>query len=340
MRTKIPALIGALGLLAAALTATAAVGTAAPQRSADTKLSLVAYSTPRAAYAQLIPAFQKTPEGDDVSFTQSYGASGDQARAVKAGLDADIVALSLAPDVDELVKAGLVDANWRKQSYKGMVTDSLVVFVVRDGNPKKIKSWNDLLRPGIEVITPNPFTSGGARWNVMAAYGAWRKQGKTDKQAQTNLLKLFKNVAVQDTSARNALNTFVSGKGDVFLAYENEALFARSQGQDLQFVIPKQTILIENPIAVVKSSENKEQANQFLRYLRTPAAQRIFADNGYRPVGKSVLQRNRKKFPVRPGEFTIDQLGLGGWDAVQKRFFDPKSGIMARIERQVGGVTG
>jgi sulfate/thiosulfate-binding protein len=340
MRTKIPALIGALGLLAAALTATAAVGTAAPQRSADTKLSLVAYSTPRAAYAQLIPAFQKTPEGDDVSFTQSYGASGDQARAVKAGLDADIVALSLAPDVDELVKAGLVDANWRKQSYKGMVTDSLVVFVVRDGNPKKIKSWNDLLRPGIEVITPNPFTSGGARWNVMAAYGAWRKQGKTDKQARTNLLKLFKNVAVQDTSARNALNTFVSGKGDVFLAYENEALFARSQGQDLQFVIPKQTILIENPIAVVKSSENKEQANQFLRYLRTPAAQQIFADNGYRPVVKSVLQRNRKKFPVRPGEFTIDQLGLGGWDAVQKRFFDPKSGIMARIERQVGGVTG
>jgi sulfate/thiosulfate transport system substrate-binding protein len=340
MRTKIPALIGALGLLAAALAATAAVGTAAPQRSADTKLSLVAYSTPRAAYAQLIPAFQKTPEGDDVSFTQSYGASGDQTRAVKAGLDADIVALSLAPDVDELVKAGLVDANWRKQSYKGMVTDSLVVFVVRDGNPKRIKSWNDLLRPGIEVITPNPFTSGGARWNVMAAYGAWRKQGKTDKQAQTNLLKLFKNVAVQDTSARNALNTFVSGKGDVFLAYENEALFARSQGQDLQFVIPKQTILIENPIAVVKSSENKEQANQFLRYLRTPAAQQIFADNGYRPVVKSVLQRSRKKFPVRPGEFTIDQLGLGGWDAVQKRFFDPKSGIMARIERQVGGVTG
>jgi sulfate/thiosulfate transport system substrate-binding protein len=340
MRTKIPALIGALGLLAAALAATAAVGTAAPQRSADTKLSLVAYSTPRAAYAQLIPAFQKTPEGDDVSFTQSYGASGDQTRAVKAGLDADIVALSLAPDVDELVKAGLVDANWRKQSYKGMVTDSLVVFVVRDGNPKRIKSWNDLLRPGIEVITPNPFTSGGARWNVMAAYGAWRKQGKTDKQAQTNLLKLFKNVAVQDTSARNALNTFVSGKGDVFLAYENEALFARSQGQDLQFVIPKQTILIENPIAVVKSSENKEQANQFLRYLRTPAAQQIFADNGYRPVVKSVLQKNRKRFPVRPGEFTIDQLGLGGWDAVQKRFFDPKSGIMARIERQVGGVTG
>jgi sulfate/thiosulfate transport system substrate-binding protein len=339
MRKAISVVV-AVGLLAAGLAATSGIGSAAPKRSSDTRLSLVAYSTPRAAYAQLIPAFQKTPDGDSVSFTQSYGASGDQTRAVKAGLDADIVALSLAPDVDELVQAGLVDAKWKKQSYKGMVTDSVVVFVVRDGNPKHIKSWNDLLRPGIEVITPNPFTSGGARWNVMAAYGAWRKQGKTDKQAQANLLKLFKNVTVQDTSARNALNTFAGGKGDVFLAYENEALFARTQGQNLQFVIPKQTILIENPIAVIKSSPDKGKANAFLRFLRTPAAQQIFADNGYRPVVKSVLEKNRKKFPVRPGQFTIDQLGLGGWDKVQTRFFDPDKGVMARIERQVGGVTG
>jgi sulfate/thiosulfate transport system substrate-binding protein len=338
---KVIGVVLAVGLLAAGLAVTTAgIGSAAPTRSADTKLNLVAYSTPRAAYAALIPAFQKTPEGDGVSFTQSYGASGDQARAVKAGLDADVVALSLAPDVDELVSAGLVDAKWKKQSFKGMVTDSVVVFVVRDGNPKHIKSWNDLLRPGVEVITPNPFTSGGARWNVMAAYGAWRKQGKTDKQAQANLLKLFKNVSVQDTSARNALNTFVSGKGDVFLAYENEALFARTQGQNLQFVIPKQTILIENPIAVLKNSANRDKANAFLRFLRTPAAQQIFADNGYRPVVKSVLEKNRKKFPVRPGQFTIDQLGLGGWDKVQTRFFDPDKGVMARIERQVGGVTG
>src|SRR5580765_6677269 len=323
-----------------AVLVTAVVASVAGASTKDVRLSLVAYSTPREAYNQLIPEFQKTQSGNGVTFSQSYAASGDQARAVKAGLKADIVALSLAPDVDELVTAGLVDANWKRQSYKGMVTDSLVVFVVRDGNPKKIKGWNDLLRPGVEVITPNPFTSGGARWNVMAAYGSWRKQGKSDKQAQANLLKLFKNVAVQDTSARNALNTFASGKGDVFLAYENEALFARTQGQNLEFVIPKQTILIENPIAVLKSSSNKDKANQFLRYLRTPAAQQIFADNGYRPVVKSVLEKNRKKFPVRPGEFTIDQLGLGGWDKVQKRFFDPDAGIMARIERQVGGVTG
>ena len=169
------------------------------------------------------------------------------------------MALSLAPDVDELVAAGLVDAKWKKQSYKGMVTDSLVVFVVRDGNPKKIKSWNDLLRPDVDIVTPNPFTSGGARWNVMAAYGAWRKAGKTDKQAQANLLKLFQNVVVQDTSARASLNTFNSGKGDVLLAYENEALFASTQGLNLQFVIPKATILIENPIAVVKTSPTRRR---------------------------------------------------------------------------------
>jgi len=340
MRHSILAPILGLAVLATALAATANGAPSAPARSADTKLSLVAYSTPREAYAKLTSNFQKTPEGDGVSFTQSYGSSGEQARAVKAGLKADIVALSLAPDVDELVKAGLVDSKWKKQSYKGMVTDSLVVFMVRDGNPKKIKSWNDLIRPGIEVITPNPFTSGGARWNIMAAYGSWRKQGKTDKQAQANLLKLWKNVAVQDTSARASLNTFVSGKGDVLLAYENEAYFSRMQGLDLQWVIPRTTILIENPIAVSKSGESRETANAFLRFLRTPASQQVFADYGYRPVLKSVENANRKKFPVRPGLFTIDRLGLGGWDAVQKRFFDSSSGIMARFQRLVGGSTG
>jgi sulfate transport system substrate-binding protein len=323
-----------------AAVATVIAGPSAQARSADTELNLVACSTPREAYAKLIPAFQKTPEGHDVSFTQSYGASGEQTRAVKAGLKADIVALSLAPDMDELVAAGLVDAKWKKQSYKGMVTNSVVVFVVRDGNPKKIRGWNDLLRPGVQVVTPNPFTSGGARWNVMAAYGAWRKTGKTDRQAQANLLKLFRNVVVQDSSARASLNTFNSGKGDVLLAYENEAYFSRMQGLDLQWLIPKQTILIENPIAVVKSSPDRAKANQFLRFLRTPAAQQVFADFGYRPVVKSVEERNRKKFPLRPGLFTIDQLGLGGWEKVQKRFFDPKSSVMARIQQQVGGSTG
>jgi sulfate transport system substrate-binding protein len=330
-----------MAVLAFAVVAAAVVTVPlAPARNAGVQLSLVAYSTPRDAYASLIPMFQKTPDGDGVSLTQSYGASGDQTRAIIAGLKADVVELSLAPDMDQLVKAGIVSSNWKQQSYKGIVTDSVVVFVVRPGNPKHIKSWNDLLRSGVQVVTPNPFTSGGARWNVMAAYGSWRKQGKTDKQAQQNLLKLFRHVVVQDKSARDSVNTFLSGKGDVLLSYENEALGGQKKGQNLPFVIPKTTILIENPIAVTKTSGNAAKANQFLRFLRTPAAQQVFADWGYRPVVPKVLAANRKKFPVRSGQFTIDQLGLGGWDKVQTRFFDPKTGIMARIERQVGGVTG
>jgi sulfate/thiosulfate transport system substrate-binding protein len=334
------ALIAAsLVTLGALVTGAALAANSAPTAAADTELSLVAYSTPREAYARLIPMFQRTDAGRDVDFKQSYGSSGEQTRAVKAGLDADIVALSLAPDVDELVAAGKVDATWKRQSHKGMVTNSVVVFVVRDGNPKRIKGWNDLLRPDVDIVTPNPFTSGGARWNIMAAYGAWRKTGKTDRQAQANLLRFWRNVIVQDTSARASLNTFNSGKGDVLLAYENEALFARTQGLDLQFVIPKATILIENPIAVTKGSPDRTAANAFLRFLRAPAAQQVFADNGYRPVLKNIENRNRAKFPIRPGLFTIDQLGLGGWAKVQQRFFHPSSGIMARIQRQVGGST-
>jgi sulfate/thiosulfate-binding protein len=335
MRRPLIAFLAFLALLIAAIAVSAASA-----RRTDTKLSLAAYSTPREAYGKLIPAFQGTANGDGVSFTQSYGASGDQARAVAAGLQADIVALSLAPDVDTLVKAGLVDAKWSKQSYKGMVTDSVVVIVLRDGNAKKIRTFDDLLKPGVQVITPNPFTSGGARWNVMAAYGAWLKQGATPKQAQAKLLALFKNVAVQDKSARDALNTFLSGKGDALLTYENEAIAAQLKKQPVQYVVPKATILIENPIAVLKSSENKDKANQFIRYLKTPAAQQVFADFGYRPIIKSVLDANRAKFPKRPDIFTINNLGLGGWDKVQKNFFDPKTGIMATVERKVGGVTG
>jgi sulfate/thiosulfate-binding protein len=334
MRRRLVLAASTVAVLVAAFT------TAAGARSAGAKLNLVAYSTPAAAYAQLIPAFQKTPAGAGVSFTQSFGASGDQARAVVAGLPADVVNLSLAPDMDLLVKAGLVESKWNRQSYKGMVTDSVVVFVLRDGNPKHIATWNDLIRPGVSVILPNPFTSGGARWDVMAAYGAWRKQGKTATQAKANLLKLFQNVAVQDKSARDALNTFLSGKGDVLLTYESEAIAARLKGSKIQYVIPRSTILIENPIAVLKGSSSRDAANQFLRFLRTPAAQQIFADNGYRPVVPSVLRANAKRFPARPGLFTIDQLGLGGWAKVQPGFFDPDTGIVAGIERKVGGVTG
>jgi sulfate transport system substrate-binding protein len=297
------------------------------------KLSLVVYSTPREAYGQLISAFQKTAAGNGVSFSQSYGASGEQSRAVAAGLQADIVAFSLEPDITSLVQKGLVPKNWNKDKWNGMVTRSVVVFVVRDGNPKHLKTWSDLLKPGVQVITPNPFTSGGARWNVMAAYGGALRAGKTPKQAVDFLGKLWKHVVAQPASAREGLQTFLSGRGDVFLAYENEALFAQKKGQRVQFVIPKATILIENPIAVTSTSSHKAQAKAFLKFLRTKQAQRIFAENGYRPVIKGATQG--LNFPVRPQLFTIKY--VGGWATVEKKFFDPNTGIMAKIQGSGGG---
>jgi sulfate/thiosulfate transport system substrate-binding protein len=299
----------------------------------DTKLALVAYSTPKDAYGQLIPAFQKTAAGRDVSFSQSYGASGDQSRAVAAGLPADIVALSLAPDVTTLVQKHLVAQRWNKDKFKGMVTRSVVVFVVRDGNPKHIKTWSDLTKAGVQVVTPNPFTSGGARWNVMAAYGGALRAGKTPQQAQQYLGQLWKHVVAAPSSAREGLQTFLAGRGDVFLAYENEAIFAQKHNQPVQFVIPKATILIENPIAVTSTSQHKQQAQAFIDFLRTKPAQRIFAENGYRPIIKGVTQG--LNFPTRPQLFTIKY--VGGWNAVQKKFFDPKTGVMAKIIGSSGG---
>jgi sulfate/thiosulfate-binding protein len=299
----------------------------------DTKLSLVAYSTPREAYGQVISAFQKTAAGNDVSFSQSYGASGEQSRAVASGLDADIVAFSLAPDITSLVRKKLVPQSWNKDKWHGMVTRSVVVFVVRDGNPKKLKTWADLLKPGVQIVTPNPFTSGGARWNVMAAYGGALRAGKTPKQAETYLAQIWKHVVAQPASAREGLQTFLAGRGDVFLAYENEALFAQQKGQPVQFVIPKSTILIENPIAVTSTSEHKAQTQAFLKYLRTKPAQRIFAQNGYRPVVQGVTRG--LNFPNRPQLFTIKY--VGGWAKVEKKFFDPRTGVMAKIQASSGG---
>jgi sulfate/thiosulfate transport system substrate-binding protein len=296
------------------------------------RLSLVAYSTPREAYAALIPAFQKTAAGKGVGFSQSYGASGDQSRSVAAGLPADVVALSLAPDMDKLADAGLVAKDWSSGPDKGMVTDSVVALVVRKGNPKGIRTWDDLVKPGVQVITPNPFSSGGARWNVMGAYGAQIEQGRSQAEATAYLERLFKNVPVQDKSAREALQTFVGGKGDAMIAYENEAIAAQQAGQPVDYVVPDQTILIENPIAVVTRSRHQTQAKGFVDFLRSPQGQGIFAQKGYRPVNPQAAGADR--FPRPKGLFTIDD--LGGWDQVTKTFFDKRDGVMAQIEKQVG----
>jgi len=304
--------------------------------SKGTTISLVAYSTPKDAYGKIISAFQNTAAGKGVSFTQSYGASGDQARAVSAGQPADVLNLSLDPDIDLLVKKGLVPKNWKANAHKGIVNDSVVVFVVRDGNPKHIKRWQDLIKSGVSVITPNPFTSGGARWNVMAAYGALRRQGKSDKQAIQYLSRLFHHVPVQPDSARTALQVFAQGQGDVLLTYENDAIYAEKKGVHTQYQIPKATLLIETPAALTKSGLQKPAAKAFYKYLWSATAQKAFADQGYRPVVKAAAKGYH--FVQPPGLFTITsrQLGLNGWQKVNRRFFDPSNGVMAKIERSLG----
>jgi sulfate/thiosulfate-binding protein len=327
--------------LAAFVVAIAAVAAAtASARPADTTLGLVAYSTPRSVMGLIIQAWQKTSDGNGVSFTQSYGASTDQARAVANGLKADFVFLSTPDDVNMLVDSGLVDAKWDKQSYEGIGADTVVVFAVRAGNPKHIKGWQDLVRPGIEVLTPNPYSSGSAKWNILAAYGAQRRLGKTDKQATSYVQKLFQHVVAQDTSGRNATNTFLSGKGDVLITYESEALASRAAGQDIQYVIPRQSLLIELPIAVLKDSPNKEKANQFIRFAKTQPAQELFAQNGFRPVVKSVLEKYRSKYPNRPGIFRVKDKIIGGWRHADDVWFDPNKGRMVAIEKAIGGPTG
>jgi sulfate transport system substrate-binding protein len=320
----------------AVLVATGCGGQSGSGGGSNGNLSLVAYSTPQEAYQKIIPAFQKTAAGKGVGFTQSYGASGDQERAVEAGLPADVVALSLQPDVNKLVKKGLVANDWNADKYKGFVTDSIVVFAVRKGNPKHIKSWADLVKPGVDVISPNPFTSGGAKWNISAAYGAQIEQGKSPAQALDYLGKLFKNVSVLDKSAREALSTFTSGKGDVLIAYENEAITAQQKGQNIDFVRPDQTILIENPAAVISKSKQAGKAKAFVDYLRTGAAQKIYAANGYRPVVASLV--DKKTYPDPTGLFKIDK--LGGWSKVNDDLFDPAKGKIAKIFQNQGKSTG
>jgi sulfate/thiosulfate-binding protein len=297
---------------------------------AKVKLSLVAYSVPQAAYAKLISAFQKTPAGKNVEFTQSYGASGDQSRAVAAGLKADVVNFALSTDVTRLVKAGLVDTTWDSSSTRGIVTDSVVVIGTRKGNPKNLKTWDDLVKPGIQVITPNPFTSGGARWNILAGYAAESNGGQDDAAGMAYLSKLFNNVPVQDDSARKALQTFAGGKGDAVLDYEDDVLFAQKNGQALDYTVPDPNILIENPIAVTKNSAHPTEAKAFVDFLLSPAGQKIWADNGFRPV----VPVSGTNFPQPSKLYTVAD--LGGWDAATTKFFDPEKGALVSIERKLG----
>jgi sulfate/thiosulfate-binding protein len=313
-------LVAALGL--------AACGSSSSGGSSS-HVALVAYSTPQGAFEKLVPAFQATAAGKGVGFSQSFGPSGEQSRAVVNGEHADVVDFSLEPDVERLVKAGMVSPSWNQNATKGFVTNSVAVIIVRKGNPKHIQNWSDLVKPGVQVLTPNPFTSGSARWNIMAAYGAQIKEGKTPAQAQEYLKALFHNVVSQDSSARNALQTFLAGRGDALIDYENEAITDQKKGASIEYVIPKDTILIQNPVAAVGGST---AGKKFVEYLLSPAGQAIWVAQGYRPVISGVP--GTSKFPTPSGLFTIDT--LGGWKSVTKQFFEPETGIVTKIEESLG----
>jgi sulfate/thiosulfate-binding protein len=330
--TRLRALPTALALLAATAVLaacggaedTSGAGAQGGQSSGGGTLNLVAYSTPEVVYDEIVPDFQKTPEGKGVKFKSSFGASGEQSRAVEAGLPADIVSFSVEPDMTRLVDAGLVDGDWKSTGHDGLVTTSLVSFVVRKGNPKNIRTWQDLLKPGIKVVTPNPFTSGAAKWNLLGAYA----HGGLDYVAEL----LTKHVKVQPKSGREALQAFTSGTGDVLLSYEYEATTAQKKGEDVEYVTPDDTLKID--ITVAKTAKAAAPADAFLTYLLEDDAQQRFADWGYRPVNETVLERNASKFPAPKTLKTIDD--LGGWSKVNDELFDPEKGSIAKIEEQAG----
>jgi sulfate/thiosulfate-binding protein len=300
-----------------------------------TQLQVVAYSTPKKAYDALTAAFEQSAAGRGVSFGESFGASGSQSRAVDSGQPADVVAFSTTPDMTKLVKDKIVASNWDANPEKGFSSDSVVVLVVRKGNPEHITGWDDLIKPGVDVITPNPATSGSARWNILAGYGAELKEGKTPAQALAySRTLLTKNVSVQDSSASAALQTFTGGKGDVLLDYESDAIAAEKADDAIQYVIPQQTILIQTPIAVTAKSSHTTQADAFLAYQWSAAGQTIWAQQGYRPVLASVAKQFASQFPTPPQLFTISF--LGGWTKAKKEFFDPSSGSITKIEQAAG----
>jgi sulfate/thiosulfate-binding protein len=300
------------------------------------KLSLVAYAVPKVGFDKVIPLFEKTPEGEGVSFNQSYGASGDQSRKVESGLPTDVVNFSVEPDITRLVKSGQVDANWNQNEHKGVPFGSVVTIVTRKGNPKGITTWDDLLKPGIEIITPNPFSSGSAKWNLLAPYADKSNGGADPNAGLAYLSKLIgEHVKVQPKSGREATETFLQGTGDVLLSYENEALFAERSGEDVEHHTPDTTFKIENPVAVLNTSKNKEKAEAFVNFLYTPEGQKAWAEAGFRPVDATVAKEFAADFPEPKKLWTIDD--LGGWGEVNDSLFEPETGSVAKIYDKATG---
>lgn len=310
-------------------------------------LILGAYTTPREAYGEILPLFKtqwKEKNGQDVTFEESYQGSGAQSRAIAEGFEADVAALSLEADITRLEKAKLITHDWHSVGTKGMVSTSIVVFGVRKGNPLGIKDWADLAKPGVEVLTPNPKTSGGAMWNILALYGAAKRgfvEGvpKDDEAAaQAFLLAVLKNVKVMDKGARESITTYEQGVGQVIITYENEILVGQQGGQDYEMVIPRSTILIENPAAVVDTYVDKhgtrEAAEAFVKFLFTREAQEIFAKHGLRSVDPDVAKATAAQYPAVADLFTIEY--FGGWAKATPDFFGD-TGVYNKV---ISGVQG
>ncbi|MFD4292613.1 sulfate ABC transporter substrate-binding protein [Rhodococcus sp. NPDC058505] len=330
-------------LFAAALTAGAVALTACAGGSSDVvggesgsgdgsggTVNLFAYAVPKPGFDRILPGFRDTEAGADVKVQPSYGASGDQSRKVKDGARADVVNFSVEPDITRLVDAGLVSPDWNADAYNGIPFGSVVTLVVREGNPKNIRDWDDLLAPGVEVVTPNPFSSGSAKWNLLAPYAA-KSDGGTNPQAGLDYVKALvtDHVKVQPKSGREATETFLQGSGDVLISYENEAIFTERNGDPVEHVTPPVTFKIENPVAVLQNSKALEQATAFRDYLFTPEAQTLWAEAGFRPVDPAVAAEFTDEFPAPETLWTIAD--LGGWKAVDETLFTQGSGSIAVI---------
>lgn len=298
---------------------------------ADTTLTLVAFAVPEPGWSKVAPVFAETDEGKGVGVTASYGASGDQSRGVESGKPADVVNFSVEPDITRLVKAGLVDEDWNAGAQKGLPFGSVVTFAVREGNPKNIRDWDDLLKPGVEVITPSPLSSGAAKWNLLAPYAAKSNGGKDHAAGIAYVQELVsQHVKLRPGSGREATDVFRQGTGDVLLAYENEALH-----YNLEHVNPPQTFKIENPVAVVNTSKHLDKATEFVNFQYTPEAQKVWAEAGFRPSDPAVAEEFADKFPAPEKLWSITD--LGGWSEVDPQLFDKDNGEITKIYKQATG---
>jgi sulfate/thiosulfate transport system substrate-binding protein len=323
--------VAAVALMTAAVLGVSACGSSGGGGSK--KINIVAFSVPKPAYDALESAFQKTDAGKGVTFSASYGPSGTQSGKVSSGQKADYVGFSLEPDMTKLVPK-FVESNWNSGSTKGIVSNSVVVIVVRQGNPKHITGWDDLTKPGLKIVTPDPATSGSAKWNILAAYTHVLADGGTQDQAKQYLTGFYKNIVSKPSSGADATATFTSGTGDVLISYENEAIGARQKGKKLDYIVPDESVLIQNPAAATKTAS--KPANDFLAYAESAAGQKTFASKGFRPVESNVSPGTVQgandpsdPFPAVKKLTTIAE--LGGWAKVNTEFFDPDNGIVTKI---------